>query len=300
MSTTVSTAFTRQYERDVHDEFQTEGSMLKPTVRFEPGVIGSSHTFQKIGKGIATTKARHGTITPMNQSHTAIECTLEDFYAGDWVDKLDESKITINERKAIANGGAWALGRKVDNQLFTILDTTSQSTVSWAIGSSGAVRNSMSAMVGDLIANASFRRGKVYGVLSPVAWEMAMTITAFASADFVGAGGMEFTKSPPINGMFKEWMGCLWTVHPDVPGVGTGTSKVFVWNQMAVGFAAGKFPGNLAGSMVGESSVGADITWHGDRAAHFINHAMSGGACMIDDTGVIEGNLDDGGTVPTS
>jgi len=300
MSTTIDNAFVRQYERDVHDEFQSEGSFLKPTVRFRPGVIGKSTTFQKIGKGTATTKARHGTITPMNQTHTAIECTLSDFYAGDWVDRLDEAKTNIDERKAIASGGAWALGRKVDNQIFTVLDSTTQSTVSWVITSSGAVRNSMSAMVGALIANASFRRGQVYGVLSPKAWEMAMTITAFASADFVGAAGMEFEKSPPINGMFKEWMGCLWTVHPDNPGVGTATSKVFVWNKMAVGYAAGEHPANLAGTMAGESSVGADITWHGDRAAHFVNHAMSGGACMIDDTGVIEGNLDDTGTVPAS
>jgi hypothetical protein len=39
--------------------------------------------------------------------------------------------------------------------------------------------------------------------------------------------------------------------------------------------------------------VSADITWHGDRAAHFVNHLMSGNAVMIDDTGVIEGNYDD-------
>ena len=67
----------------------------------------------------------------MNQTHTAISTTLADFYAGDWVDKLDEAKINIDERKAIARGGAKALGRKVDDQLLTILDTTSQSTVTY-------------------------------------------------------------------------------------------------------------------------------------------------------------------------
>ena len=34
----------------------------------------------------------------MNQSHTAIECTLSDFYAGDWVDQLDETKVQHDER----------------------------------------------------------------------------------------------------------------------------------------------------------------------------------------------------------
>jgi hypothetical protein len=52
--------------------------------------------------------------------------------------------------------------------------------------------------------------------------------------------------------------------------------------------------------MSGETSVGADITWHGDRAAHFVNHAMSGNSVMIDDGGVIEGNVDDTAAIPAS
>ena len=111
MSTSVDVAFVRQYEKDVHHIFQLEGGHLRPSVRLKTNVVGRSTTFQKIGKGVATTKARHGVITPMNQSHTAIECALVDFYAGDWVDQLDEDKISHDERMAIAKGGAWALGR---------------------------------------------------------------------------------------------------------------------------------------------------------------------------------------------
>lgn len=300
MSTTIDQSFVRQYERDVHDVFQMEGSVLKPTIRFKPNIKGKSTTFQKVGTGTATTKARHGTITPMNQTHTAIECTLSDFYAGDWVDKLDEAKINIDERMAIARGGAWALGRKVDDQLMTTLDTTSQTTVTITVTSFAAVKNGMLNAVENLVSNKAYRVGVVYGILSPVMWSRMMAIEEFASADYVGAEGMEFSKAPPVNGMFKFWAGVKWTVHPENPGVGTATSKMFVYNKMSVGYAAGAFPGNLAGSMSGESPVGADITWHGDRAAHFVNHAMSGGSCMIDDTGVIEINADDTAALATS
>ena len=31
----------------------------------------------------------------------------------------------------------------------------------------------------------------------------------------------------------------------------------------------------------------SDITWHGDRAAHFVNNMMSQGACLIDPAGVV-------------
>jgi hypothetical protein len=35
------------------------------------------------------------------------------------------------------------------------------------------------------------------------------------------------------------------------------------------------------------SEVMTDITWHGDRAAHFVNNMMSQGSVMIDPTGVV-------------
>lgn len=298
MSTSIDTAFVRQYERDVHDAFQRQGSVLKPTVRFKPDVVGKSTTFQKIGKGTATTKARHGTITPMNQTHTAIECSLSDFYAGDWVDKLDESKTNIDERQAIARGGAAALGRKVDEQIFDELNQASLD-VTWALTKADDVRNSLIEMVGDLIKNDAYEPGNMYGVLSPKAWEFASTVKEFASADWVGANGLPYVDGAPV-GRFKMWMQVLWTVHSGNPGVETSTSHVFVWNKDAIGYAAGKSPGNLAGTMSGESSVGADITWHGDRAAHFVNHAMSGGACTIDVAGIVKGEVDDTANLPTS
>ena len=81
MSTSIDQAFVRQYERQVHLVYQRQGSYLKDTVRYKPDVVGESTTFQKVGTGAATTKARHGTITPMNQTHTNHVATLADFYA---------------------------------------------------------------------------------------------------------------------------------------------------------------------------------------------------------------------------
>lgn len=300
MSLTIDNSFVRQYERDVHDVFQIDGSKLKLGVRMKTDVVGESTTFQKAGKGVATTKARHGTITPMNQDHTAIVCTLSDFYAGDWVDRLDEAKINIDERGVIARGGAKALGRKVDDQIFTVLATTSQTERTIVLTSSATIRNSITTAVKDLITNDAYEPGMLYGVLSPVGWQMLMTVKEFNDADFVGPEGQEFKKGAPVPRFMKQWMGILWMVHSANPGVGTSASKMFIWHKMGIGYATGKHAANLAGTMGKETAIGADITWHGDRAAHFVNHAMSGGSCLIDDTGVIKLTMDDGGTVPTS
>lgn len=293
MSNTVDNAFVRQYERDAHMVFQRKGSKLRPTVRLKDGIVGKSTTFQKIGTGTATTKARHGAITPMNQDHTAIECTLYDFYAGDWVDKLDEAKVNIDERMAIAKGGAYALGRKVDEQILTELDATTQTTISWTVSSSAAVRNGLIEMVEALFGNDVDDDGENFGLLTPRAWAMAMTVEEFASSDYVSTAAFE--GGPPV-GRFKEWLGLKWQMHTGLPGVGTASAKVFAYNKSAIGYATGAHAGNAAQN----NAVSADIQWYGHRAAHWVNHMMSGGGKLIDDAGVIEGTLDDTANIPTS
>jgi hypothetical protein len=124
LSTSIDQAFIKQFEQEVHQAYQRMGSKLRNTVRVKNGVQGSSTVFQKVGKGAASTKARHGKVPVMNIDHTPIECQLLDFYAGDWVDRLDELKINIDERQVLANAGAFALGRKTDELIITALGQT--------------------------------------------------------------------------------------------------------------------------------------------------------------------------------
>jgi len=63
MSTSIDQSFIKDYVADVHEAFQQRGSRLLATVRRKPNVKGSTTTFQKVGKGTATTKARHGKVT---------------------------------------------------------------------------------------------------------------------------------------------------------------------------------------------------------------------------------------------
>ena len=296
MSTTVSEAFVRQYERRAHEEFQNKGFKFKPTIRVSEGVVGRTTTFQKIGQGTATTKARHGTITPMNQDHTAVECPLEDFYAGDWVDRLDEAKTNINERDVIARGGAMALGRKIDDQVTTILDTKSTDIVTWDFTNKNTVENALLEMTEALYSNDVDNDGEVYGALTSKAWAAALKVESFVRADYVGADGQSLRTGPAMGPRFKDWNGVKWMLHTRLPGKGTTTARVFIWHKSAIGYGVGAHAGNVCG----RESVAADITWHGDRAAHFVNHMMSGGACMIDDKGVIKGTLNDTAALPTS
>lgn len=297
MSTSITTSFITSYEARVQEVFQRAGSYLKDAVRVKDGVVGSTAVFQKIGKGTATTKARHGTITPMNQTHTAPSCTLADFYAGDWVDKLDDAKVNINERDVIASGGAMALGRKVDDQITTVLDSTTQATVTLTVTSKATILATAAGFAEAAWANDVPNDGQVYAVVTPRYWSQLMLIEQFNRSEFVGADGMTFKQGPAVGrGKWKDWMGIKWKMQTGLPGAGTASAKCWIWHKMAIGYAIAQSAGNIAG----QESVAADITWHGDRAAHFVNHMMSGQACLIDDTGVIEGTLDDTAAIATS
>lgn len=114
MSTQVSESFVKQFQADVHLAYQQNGSKLKNTVRYKNNVKGSSTVFQKVGKGIASQKARHGLVPVMSLDHTPVNANCRIFMPGDWVDALDELKLSIDERRVIANSGAYALGRKTD------------------------------------------------------------------------------------------------------------------------------------------------------------------------------------------
>ena len=295
MSTSIDTAFITSYGERVHHVFQRQGSMLLNSVFHIPNVVGSTQVFPKVGTGTATTKARHGTITPMNQAHTAPSATLADFYAGDWVDKLDEAKTNIAIKEAYAKGGAMALGRKIDDQITTILDTTTETVITITVTSKAAIHATLLQFVEAVFDNDVPNDGEVYGALTPRAYSQAMLVEAFARAEFVGFDGLPYKQGFPV-GRWREWMGVKWTMHTGLPGKGTATAKCFVWHKSAVGYASARSAGNIAGN----ASVSADITWHGDRAAHFVNHMMSGGSALIDTTGVIEGNLDDTAAIATS
>ncbi len=297
MSTSIDQAFITSFEAKVHEVFQRKGAYLKDSVRLKTDVVGATAVFQKVGKGTATTKSRHGTIVPMNQEHTAPSVTLQDFYAGDWVDKLDEAKININDRDVIASGGAQALGRKVDDQITTVLDTTTQAAITLTLSNKGTVLASLLELVEAAWANDVPNDGQVFAILTPRLWSQAMTLDQFSRSEFVGADGMVFTQGPKIGvAAWKNWMNIKWKMQTGLPGATTASGKGWVYHMMAVGYAIARSAGNVAG----RESVSADITWHGDRAAHFVNNMMSGNAVMIDDTGVIEASFDDTAAIVTT
>ena len=265
MSTSIDQAFIKQFEAEVFTAYQRMGSKLRGTVRSKNNVVGASTIFQKVGKGVASTKSRHGNVPVMNVDHSAIEVMLQDYYAGDWVDKLDELKTNIDERSVIANAGAYALGRKSDDLIIAALNASSNTIVNAATGLTLIKVQKALELLGTYDVPDD---GERYAVVGWRQWSDLLSLPQFASADYVGPDNLPYKMTQA-----KKWLGTTWIAHPALP-VTAGVRRAFWYHKNAIGHAVG-------------ADIQSDISWHGDKAAHFVNNMMSQGAGLIDSTGVV-------------
>ena len=261
----ISAAFIKQFEGEVHTKYQQQGSLLRNTVRTKNNVVGKSTTFQIIGKGTASTKTRKGEITPMNLEHSNVEANLQDFYAGDWVDKLDELKTNIDERSAVAQAGAYALGRKTDELIIKEMDKATNEVDASTSGMTLAVALEAFAKLNEKDVPDD---GQRFGLVSPLVWNQLLKIKEFSDSDYVN--DKPFMKGKQC----KNWLGINWIMHSGLTKSGD-VVNCFLYHKTAVGHASG-------------CDVTSDITWHGDHASHFINNMMSQGAILIDNEGIVK------------
>ena len=264
MANTIDVAFIKQFESEVHMAYQRMGSKLKNTVR-NNNVSGSVVRFQKIGSGTASTKARNGNVTPMELVHTTVEATMADFYAAEFIDKLDELKTNIDERQAVAKSSAAALGRKTDEIIYTALDAGANAT---QINSTAAAVDKADILtLFETFGAADLPEdGQRYLAMSPAGFADLFNINEFASSDYVGDQNLPFAGGMTM----KQFMGFnIFSTSAITAG------KNIAYHTSAVGLGI-------------NSDVKTELNYVPEKVAHLATSMMSMGAVVIDDNGVYE------------
>lgn len=265
---TISTSFIEEFESGVHMAYQRQGSKLRGTIRTANGVKNKT-TFQKIGKGFATTKARHGNVAPMNLEHTNVNVTLEDYFAGEWIDDLDQLRINHDEMMVAQQSGAYALGRKTDDLILDAMDATSSTlpetsngiTLPWAFSLMEAFGN---ADVPD--------DGQRYCVVGWEQWSQLMDLDEFSRAEYIGTEQLPFQNSITA----KNWLGFTWFPFSGLTSVNSDADrKCFAWHSSSVGHAIG-------------TDVSSNMQYHNDKDAYFVLNKMQMNATLIDATACYE------------
>ena len=264
MANTIDQAFIKQFETEVHMAYQRMGSKLRNTVR-STNVTGSVARFQKIGAGTASTKTRNGNVTAMELVHSNVEATMADYYAAEYIDKLDELKVNINERQAVAQSAAAALGRKTDEIITTAMDAGANATQIADI--TGALVKADLLTLFETFGSADIPEdGQRYLAMSPAGFADLFGITEFASSDFVGPQNLPFAGGMTM----KEFLGFkIFSTSAVGPG------KNFAYHTTAVGLGI-------------NSDVQTEINYVAEKVAHLATSMMSMGSVVIDGNGVYE------------
>ena len=271
MVATIDQAFLKQFDAEVFEAYQRHGSKLRPTVRSRSDVRGASCVFQKVGRGTAASKARDGLVPVMNVQHSTVECFLQDYYAGDWIDRLDELKTNLDERAVLANAGAYALGRKTDDLVVAALDSGTREAIGTQLGTTDTdgLTKAKVLLAFQMLGNADVPDdGNRYAIVGWQQWADLLQIQEFANTQYIGPDELPWKGTQA-----KRWLGATWMPHSGLTKNGS-LRYCYFYHRTAVGHAVG-------------AEIATDISWHGDRAAHFVNSMMSQGAVLVDNTGVV-------------
>ena len=265
MANTIDIAFIKQFESEVHMAYQRMGSKLRNTVRTSGNVRGSVVRFQKIGTGTASTKARNGNVTAMELVHTNVEATMADFYAAEYIDKLDELKVNIDERQAVAQSAAAALGRKTDEIIYTAMDTGANATQISSVATAVSKANLLALF--ETFGSADIPEdGNRYIAMSPAGYADLFNINEFASSDFVGDQNLPFAGGMTM----KEFLGFkIFSTSAVTAG------KNLAYHTSAVGLGV-------------NADVSTELNYVPEKASHLATSMMSMGAVVINDNGVYE------------
>tara|TARA_B100000427_G_scaffold265461_1_gene230709 strand:+ start:2185 stop:3015 length:831 start_codon:yes stop_codon:yes gene_type:complete len=265
MASSINNAFITQFEAEVHMAYQRMGSKLKNLVRTVNGVNGSTVKFQKVAKGSANTKARHAELVAMDLAHSNVSATLTDYYAADYVDKLDELKVNIDERQVVAQSAAYALGRKTDQVLIDVLDASTSIAVNVNSDASEAMtlvkaKNMMEVFNGNDVPD----DGQRYWVVGPRQWSDLLSVDQFSRVEYVGPNELPF----PGGMTAKRWMGFLFFVHSGLSLSGDDR-KTLAFHKSAIGCGIG-------------SDVRTEVNYIPEKVSHLITSMISLGAVAID------------------
>ena len=264
MANTIDQAFIKQFETEVHMAYQRMGSKLRNTVR-STNVSGSSARFQKIGTGSAVTKTRQADVAPMDLAHTNVEVTMVDYFAAEYIDKLDELKTNINERQAVATSAAAALGRQTDALIIAAMDAGANSTQ--IADTAGALTKADLLTLFETFGTADVAEdGQRYLAMSPAGFADMFSINEFASSDYVGPQNLPFAGGMTM----KEFLGFKIFSTSAVAG-----GKNFAYHTSAIGLGI-------------NADVATEVNYVPQKVSHLTTSMMSMGAVAIDANGIYE------------
>jgi len=277
MSKSLSAAAIASFDAIVKHEYQG-GAKLRGTVRTKKGVVGSTHKFQKMGKGVATPRIPQTDVIPMGLPHTGSTATLSDWNAPEYTDIFDQAATNIDERKELGYCIAMAIGRREDQLILDALDAASTSlTVATSVGGADSNMNT---------AKARAAKGKLDALgVPPMNRYMLIASDGLNNgmlADSVAITSDSNAIKALVQGEIDTWLGFTWISMEERDEGGLPKAAAVRTNYA--------FHGGPMGSV--GLAIGLDfrteVNYIAEKTSWLANGIFKAGAVGIDPNGIVE------------
>lgn len=274
MSKTLSAAAQQQFDDDVKHAFQGAG-FLRDSVTIRNNVRGDIYKFRHMGKGMANQKPAQADVTPMDVSHSLIDCNLANWNAPEYTDIFDQAEVNFDEQQELAQVIANALGRRLDQQ---IIDAANAATPAGTIahGSAGMTFAKVNTAAKHLT-----KKGVPAG-------DRTFVIDADGCEDLLGETEVNSSDHNTIKALMSArvndgFMGFKWKVIEDRESFEGGLPKSgstitgFAYHKSAIGLAIG-------------IDVKTEVNYIAQKTSWLCNGLLKSGAVSRDGDGIVHCN----------
>ena len=273
MTVSISNAFVATFDAEVKQAYQGAAKLFG-TIRTKTGVVGSTHRFPKLGKGLAQPRIPQTDVVPMNVQHSNVTATLEDWSAPEYSDIYDLQKINFDERKELKMAIASAMGRRNDQLIIDALDAGASATqVDDNVGGTNSgVNTAKLRRAKRLMDAAGVPATDRTFVHSAVGLEQLLGETDATSSDFNSIKAL-------VNGELDTWLGFKFVMIEDRDEGGLDLTanirKNFAYHKQALGLAVG-------------IDMRTEMNYVPEKTSWLVNGMFSAGSVGIDAAGIIE------------
>lgn len=273
MSKNLSAVAQQEFDSLVHHVYQSDGR-LRNCVTQRTGVVGDIYKFRTMGKGLANQKASQADVTPMDISHTLVNCVLENWNAPEYTDIFDQAEVNFDEKSQLAKTIALAIRRREDQLIIDALDaSTPTATIATSVGGAGTGLNmaKIRAAGAELDNNGVPEEGRCLIQNTRAKWTL-LAETEASSSDYN-------TVKALANGQIDTFAGFkfIWIADNAEGGI-TSAATVYdgyAFHMSAVGLAVG-------------IDFRTEINYISEKTSWLCNGLYKAGAVAIDNTGIVK------------
>ncbi len=261
----------------VHAEFQNKGNRLRGTMQTRSNVVGSQVRFQKMSKGMAKQKAPQDRVQPMNTDYTPILATMQDWYAADYSDIFKEREVNFDEKRALAENIAMAMGRRLDQIAIDALNA-STTTNTIANGGTGFTYAKFSKII-EYFDDLGVPENERFLAMSARAQTQLLAEDKFINTRYVD-------DKPVVLGGFnhRSILGVTIILIPTTDEGGlpkSGNVRTnFAWQKTAAGYATG-------------IDFNTEVNWIPEALSFLVAGWSKACATTIDDKGIVKIDIDE-------